>query len=306
MQAPTLPNLSVIFASIEDPRMQGRCKHDLVEMLVVAVCASLCGADSFVEITEWAEAKLDWLKQFLRLEHGIASHDTYGRLFALLNPHEFEACFRRWVSEVLPALQPDTVIAIDGKTSRRSHHQGKRALHMVSAFSTETGLVLGQQACAEKSNEKTAIPELLESLLLKGAIITIDAMGTHVSIAKGIRAKEADYVLAVKDNQALQADSIRTFFEIGQAEQWRNTPHDYVETIEKDHGRIETRRYWTFTHLDCLSRPEQWPDLRMFGVVESERHIVGRGHHGGAPPVHWQHSSRCQAVCPCGALSLGH
>jgi predicted transposase YbfD/YdcC len=185
--------------------MQGRCKHDLVEMLVVAVCASLCGADSFVEITQWAEAKLDWLKQFLKR------------------------------------------------------------------------LVLGQQACAEKSNEKTAIPELLESLLLKGAIVTIDAMGTHASIAKGIRAKEADYVLAVKDNQALLADSIRTFFEIGRTEQWRNTPHDYVETIDKDHGRIETRRYWTFTHLDCLSRPEQWPDLRMFGVVESERHIVGGG-----------------------------
>jgi predicted transposase YbfD/YdcC len=275
MQTDQKPNLSVLFSTLKDPRVVGRCDHDLVEMLVVAICAVLCGADTFVEITLWAQAKLEWLQRFLKLENGIASHDTYGRLFALLDGGAFEACFRRWVSEVLPALAPESVVAIDGKTSRRSHRQGMGALHMVSAFAVEAGLVIGQQACAEKSNEITAIPLLLETLMIQGAIVTIDAIGTHAPIAQAIRDRQAYYVLAVKDNQPLLAESIQDFFTIGQQAQWHNTEHDYFETVEKDHGRIETRRYWAFHHLACLSRPEQWPDLRMFGIVESERSIVG-------------------------------
>jgi predicted transposase YbfD/YdcC len=275
MQAGHNPSLSVLFSTIKDPRVVGRCDHDLVEMLVVAVCAALCGADTFVEITAWAEAKLDWLRRFLKLENGIASHDTYSRLFAMLDGGAFEACFRRWISEVLPALAAASVVAIDGKTSRRSHRRGIGTLHMVSAFAVEAGLVIGQQACAEKSNEITAIPLLLETLLLQGAIVTLDAMGTHVSIAQAICDKQADYVLAVKDNQPLLAESIQDFFTIGQQAQWHNTAHDYFETIEKDHGRIERRRYWAFNHLACLHRPEQWPGLRMFGIVEAERTVVG-------------------------------
>lgn len=266
-------NLAAIFSTIQDPRVVGRCAHDLVEMLVVAVCAVLCGADTFVEITLWGEERLDWLRRFLKLENGIASHDTYGRLFAMLDEKEFEGCFRRWVGGVLPALAPQAVVAIDGKTSRRSHQGGSGALHLVSAFAAEARLVLGQQACAEKSNEITAIPVLLESLMIQGAIVTIDAMGTHVPIAQAIRDRGAEYVLAVKDNQPLLAGSIADFFTIGLQAKWHNTPHDYFETIEKDHGRIEIRRYWAFGSLNCLSRPEQWPNLNMFGVVESERTV---------------------------------
>ena len=186
-----------------------------------------------------------------------------------------EKSFRRWVGSVLPALAEGTVVAIDGKASRRSRMTGQQALHLVSAFATQAKLILGQEACAEKSNELTAIPVLLEALLLKGAIVTIDAMGTHSNIAQAIVGKEADYVLAVKDNQPKLAESITTFFEIGQAEKWKNVPHTYIESVEKDHRRLEVRRCWAFDQLDCLANPGQWPDLKMFGVIEAERTING-------------------------------
>lgn len=212
----------------------------------------------------------------MKLENGIPSHDTLGRLFGLLDRRAVEKSFRLWVGSVLPGLAKGSVVAIDGKASRRSKMTGKQALHLVSAFATGARLVLGQEACAEKSNELTAIPVLLEALMLKGVIVTIDAMGTHSTIAQAIRDKEADYVLAVKDNQPKLAESITSFFEIGQAEGWKHTPHTYVESVEKDHGRLEVRRCWAFTQLDCLSNPQQWPDLKMFGVIEAERTINGK------------------------------
>ena len=269
-------SLVEVFADIPDPRVVGRSKHDLTEMLVVTVCGVLCGVDDFVGIQLWAEERLDWLRRYLKLENGIASHDTLSRLFGLLDRKVLEKGFRRWVGGALPTLAEGTVVAIDGKASRRSRQAGKQALHLVGAFATEARLVLGQEACAEKSNELTAIPVLLEALMLKGVIVTIDAMGTHSTIAQAIRDKEADYVLAVKDNQPLLAESIAAFFEIGQAEKWRNTPHSFVESVEKDHGRIEVRRCWAFDQLQCLSRPEQWPDIKMFGVIETERTINGK------------------------------
>lgn len=263
------------FAGLPDPRVTGRAKHDLVEMLVVAVCALTCGVDDFVGIEEWGKERIDWLRRFLKLESGIPSHDTFGRLFGLLDRHALEKQFRLWVGHVLPALAEGGVVAIDGKASRRSRTRGQHALHLVSAFATQANLILGQEACAEKSNELTAIPALLDALLLKGATITIDAMGTHNNIARAIRDKEADYVLAVKDNQPKLADAISTFFEIGQIEGWKHTPHTYAESVEKDHGRLEARRCWAFGQLDCLSDPEQWPGLKMFGVIEAERTING-------------------------------
>lgn len=269
-------SLAEAFAGLPDPRVAGRSKHDLVEMLVVTVCALLCGVDDFVGIEAWANERIDWLRRFLKLGGGIPSHDTFGRLFGLLDKRAVEKGFRRWVGSVLPALAEGTVVAIDGKASRRSKMTGQQALHLVSAFATEAQLILGQEACAEKSNELTAIPILLEALLLKGAIVTIDAMGTHGNIAQAIRDKEADYVLAVKDNQPKLAESIATFFEIGQAEAWKNTPHTYTESVEKDHGRLEVRRCWAFTQLECLSAPHQWADLKMFGVIEAERTVNGK------------------------------
>jgi predicted transposase YbfD/YdcC len=269
-------SIAEAFGEIQDPRVAGRSKHDLVEMLVLTVCAMVCGIDDFVGIAAWGNERIDWLRGFLKLKNGIPSHDTLGRLFGLLDRKAVEKSFRLWVGSVLPDLAKGSVVAIDGKASRRSKMTGKQALHLVSAFATGARLVLGQEACAEKSNELTAIPVLLEALLLKGVIVTIDAMGTHSNIAQAIRDKEADYVLAVKDNQPKLAESINTFFQIGQAEGWKHVPHTYVESVEKDHGRLELRRCWTFSQLDCLSDPQQWPDLRMFGVIEAEQTINGK------------------------------
>lgn len=270
--------LADVFVSITDPRQAGKVEHDLVELLVVAVNAVLVGADTFVEIELWAKEKLDWLRGYLKLERGIPSHDTFGRLFGLINPEEFEAAFRRWVGAILPALEPDTVVAIDGKTSRRSGKVDATPLHLVSAFAAGAGLVLGQRATAEKSNEKTAIPELLATLALEGCIVTIDAMGTQVNIAQAIRQRGADYLLAVKDNQPTLADSIREFFTLFKAAPER-TPHTVAESLEKDHGRIERRRCFVFDQLDCLHKPQQWPDLKCFVVIESERTIKGHTTH---------------------------
>ena len=267
--------LADVFVSITDPRQSSKVEHDLVELLVIAVNAVLVGADTFVEIELWARERIDWLRRHLRLENGIPSHDTFGRLFGVIDPDEFEAAFRRWASAVIPRLGPDAVVAIDGKTSRRSGGVGATPLHLVSAFAAGAGLVLGQRATAKKSNEKSAIPELLSTLALEGCIVTIDAMGTQANIAQAIRERGADYVLAVKDNQPLLADSIRDFFTQFQAVP-ECTPHSVAETVEKDHGRIEVRRCWAFDQIDCLARPEQWDDLQSFAVIESERCIQGK------------------------------
>ena len=267
--------LADVFVSITDPRQASKVEHDLVELLVVAVNAVLVGADTFVEIELWAQERIDWLRRYLRLENGIPSHDTFGRLFGLIDPEEFEVSFRRWTSALVPSLGRDVVVAIDGKTSRRSGKVDATPLHLVSAFAEGVGLVLGQRATAQKSNEKTAIPELLATLALEGCIVTIDAMGTQAGIARAIRDRQADYVLAVKNNQPQLADSIRDFF-TRFGEMPEQTPHTTTETVEKDHGRIEVRRCFAFDQLDCLAKPEQWPDLKSFVVSESERCIQGK------------------------------
>jgi len=187
--------LAEVFVGLRDPRQAKKVEHDLVEMLVVAVCAVLVGADDFVEIEEWANEKVDWLRQYLTLANGIPSHDTFGRVFAGLDAEAFAAAFRRWVSGLLPVLDKEEVVAIDGKTSRRSGKVDATPLHLVSAFAAGAGLVLGQRATDEKSNEKTAIPELLATLALEGCIVTIDAMGTQPNIARAIRDRGANYIL---------------------------------------------------------------------------------------------------------------
>lgn len=186
------------FGDLRDPRSRTPA-HDLQEMLVVALCAILSGADSWVAIQLWAEAKLDWLRRYVPLASGVPSHDTFGRVFAALDAQQFEACFMRWVAPLCPALH-DQVVAIDGKTLRRSHHDSAQAIHLVSAYGCGLGVMLGQQRTSDHSNEITAIPVLLDALLLKGAIVTIDAMGCQTAIAQKIVDAQADYVLAVKEN----------------------------------------------------------------------------------------------------------
>lgn len=264
--------LADVFVSISDPRQAAKVEHDLVELLVVAVNAVLVGADTFVEIELWAKEKLEWLRKYLRLSNGIPSHDTFGRLFGLIDPKQFEAAFRRWVSSIVPALGAE-IVAIDGKTSRRSGGVDATALHLVSAFAAGAGLVLGQRATAEKSNEITAIPELLSTLSLTGCTVTIDAMGTQTNIAQAIQDRGADYVLAVKDNQPKLAESIQDFWRSFRAHSADHTPHGFTETVEKDHGRLETRRCYVFDQLECLHKPKQWAGLKSFVVIESERTI---------------------------------
>lgn len=268
-------SLADVFVGIHDPRQAAKVEHELVELLVVAVCGVLAGADTFVEIEAWANEKLDWFRRYLKLAHGIPSHDTLGRVFALIDAAEFGAAFRHWVSRVLPALGQDEVVALDGKTSRRSGKVDTTPLHLVSAFAAGAGVVLGQQATKQKSNEKTAIPELLATLALEGCIVTIDAMGTQPSIAQAIRERGAEYVLAVKDNQPGLAASIRDFFITFQSAPG-STPHDFSESVEKDHGRLEIRRCYAFDQLECLHVPERWPDLRSFAVITTERTIKGK------------------------------
>lgn len=264
-----------VFVGIRDPRQARKVDHNLVELLVVAVCGVLAGADDFVEIEAWGKEKIDWFRQYLRLDHGIPSHDTFGRVFAAIDSEAFAAAFRRWVSSVVPSFEKDEVVAIDGKTSRRSGKVGATPLHLVSAFAANAGLVLGQRATAEKSNEKTAIPELLASLALEGCIVTIDAMGTQPNIAQAIRDRGADYILSVKDNQPTLADSARDFF-AAFLDAPGKTPHHVDEVVEKDHGRLEVRRCYAFNQLDCLHAPERWPDLKSFAVIVSERTVKGK------------------------------
>lgn len=269
--------LTQMFVSISDPRSARQVRHDLSELLTVAVCAVLCSADEFSDIEAWAKERIDWLRGFLVLKHGIPSHDTFGRVFAMLDPREFEAAFRRWVGQLLPALSPDAVVAIDGKTSRRSTLQAAaHPLHLVSAFAADIGLVLGQTATAEKSNEITAIPELLATLALNGCVVTIDAMGTQTAIAKTIRERGADYVLCVKDNHPKLVES----FLLAQAGIGGVlTPSSTTESREEGHGRTEVRRCWAFDAVDRLYKAEQWADLKSFAIVERERTMGTRTSH---------------------------
>ena len=275
MEAEERFRLVDVWVGVRDPRQAKKVEHDLVDLLVVAVCAVLSGADTFVEIEAWGKEKLDWLRKYLRLEQGIPCHDTFGRVFAAIDADEFAAAFLRWVGQGVPALAKDEVVAIDGKTSRRSGKAGATPLHLVSAFAAQAGLVLGQRATAAKSNEKTAIPELLATLALEGCIVTIDAMGTQPNIAQAIRHRGADYVLAVKDNQPTLAESIGDFISAFAAAPDK-TPHQVHEIVEKDHGRLEVRRCHVFDQLDCLHAPERWPDLKSFAMITSERTIKGK------------------------------
>lgn len=275
MEEQSVLSIQEAFGDLEDPRSRTPT-HNLQEMLVVALCAILCGAETWVGIQVWAQDRLEWLRRFVPLCNGVPSHDTFGRVFAALDARCFEACFIRWMSAVIPNLGGQ-IVAIDGKTVRRSYERGKRPIHLVSAYGAGLGAVLGQVRTAEKSNEITAIPELLEALELKGAIVTIDAMGCQRDIAQRIVQAGADYVLAVKENQPTLHRRISNAFEsierIPKAYQGENDSAEYRE-VEKDHGRIETRRCVV---SDLLTRwydfEELWPGARSIVMIESTREV---------------------------------
>jgi len=265
------------FSILEDPRDATKVRHKLLDIVAIAVAGVIAGADDWVSIAHFARTKREWLCAFLGLENGIPSHDTLGRVFALLQPQAFEACFRAWVASMRRTL-PGEIIAIDGKTLRRSHDRGAGlgALHMVSAWAADNRLVLGQVATEEKSNEITAIPRLLELLALNGCIVTIDAMGCQTKIAEQIVDAGADYVLALKGNQSTLAAEVEEAFIDADAKGYAGMDVDVYETVERAHGRKETRRYTTLGDVQGVSRQSLWKGLDMIGMVESQRELDGR------------------------------
>jgi predicted transposase YbfD/YdcC len=264
------------FATLPDPRIARHRWHKLSDILVIAVCAVLCGADSYPAIEDFGHEREDWLRQFLELPEGIPSHDTFNRVLRLMDPMEFQACFLRWMQAVAEVTTGE-VVAIDGKALRRSFAKGtsKRAIHMVSAWASENGVVLGQRKVDTKSNEITAIPKLLDLLALKGCIVTIDAMGCQRAIAQTIVEQEADYVLALKGNQPSLEQAVEHFFVSGPEAEVHRTASGFAEQTEQGHGRMETRCTWISADLAPEVQAAAWPGLRSIGMVEATRTVAG-------------------------------
>lgn len=253
---------------IQDPRHHNT-QHLLHDMLLIALCAVISGADCWTQVAEYGRSKKAWFEQFLQLPNGIPSHDTFGRLFARIDPKGFQDFFTRWVQEFSESIKGKTV-AIDGKTLRGSHDRtsNKSAIHMVSAWVSQLRLVLGQLKTDDKSNEITAIPELIKTLALQGAIITMDAMGCQKKIAKTIIEEKADYVIQVKENQPNLHQDIALYFQDP-----ANGPFDTFQTIDGEHGRIETRHYCVSDHIEWLAGKHQWEGIRTICMVSRQREV---------------------------------
>jgi predicted transposase YbfD/YdcC len=266
-------NLINILREIQDPRVERTRLHKLEDILVIAICSLLCGAESFEDMEVFGEAKQEWFATFLELPNGIPSHDTFGRVFAALDPDKFLEAFMRWTQSLRQMISSE-VVAIDGKALRRAIEAGQSPKVIVSAWAAGNGLVLGQRKVEEKSNEITAVPELLRTLELSGCIVTLDAMGCQKQIAREIIEADADYVLALKGNHSTAFAEIRSFLDDAIARGESHLAH--CEQVEKGHGRIETRRYWQSTRIEWFAEHSLWEGLRSVGVVESIREIDGK------------------------------
>ena len=274
------------FACVPDPRINRRREHDLIDILVIAVCTLLCAGETFNDMEDFGKAKRDWFSTFLKLRNGIPSHDTFNRVFAALDPKQFLDCFLRW-TQSLRAAVPQEIVALDGKALRRALNKGQSVKYVVSAWAESNGLVLGQLKVADKSNEITAVPELLRVLELSGCIVTLDAMGCQKKIGKEIVEADADYVLALKGNQETVHEEVKSFLDATLLEQ--KTPRlpgaklseaaatlASLETVEKDHGRLEIRRYYQSDRLDWFADRLKWEGLKSVGMVESLREVDGK------------------------------
>jgi predicted transposase YbfD/YdcC len=264
------------FAELPDPRVERTKRHALLDILTIALCAVICGADSWVEVERFGHAKRRWFETFLALPNGIPSHDTFGRVFAALDPTAFEAAFLGWVRSLATATAGE-VVASDGKTLRRSHDRlnGQAALHLISAWASANHLVLGQLAVAEPLTEPAGIPSLLAALALADCVVTIDAIGCQPAIAQHILDQGADYVLAIKDNQPTLHELVADHFALTAAAP-ANPAAPLHTTIGKDHGRLEVRRCWASDEpavLDWLDPEQTWPGRRSIACVEGERRI---------------------------------
>jgi predicted transposase YbfD/YdcC len=255
-------------------------RHSLAAILTIALCAVICGADSWVEVEQFGQAKKEWLATVVDLPHGLPSHDTFGRVFAALDPDQFAQGFRSWVQGV-HRVTGTALIAIDGKTLRRSHRRGagQGPLHMVSAWASKSRLVLAQAAVPGKTNELGALPTVLALLALEGCIVTIDALGCQTTIAQAIIDGGGDYVLALKDNQERLAADVAALFADAQAVAFAGIEHDQHRSVDKDHGRGEVRQTWVITdpaHLRYLDPQERWAGLRGIAMVQATTYLPER------------------------------
>lgn len=259
------------FGRIEDPRLDRQKKHKLLDIIGIAVCAAIAGADSWTDVQAFGKSKEAWLRTFLELKNGIPSHDTFGRVFSLLAPDVFQQSFQEWVRAIQGNVKG--LVAIDGKTVRGSHDRanGKKAIHIVSAWAVESGVSLGQVKVDDKSNEITAIPELLRMLELSGCLVTIDAMGCQRGIAQNIVDAGGDYLLAVKDNQETLAEDVEQEFKHAQADGFAHMDHLYHDVTESGHGRTERRQYWYTHDVEGLGTLERWPKLNGMVMCRATR-----------------------------------
>lgn len=273
-----IPTSTIIehFDTLQDPRIERTKLHPLLDIITLTICAVICGAEGPADIEQYGQEKYDWLKTFLALPNGIPSHDTIGRVLARLDPKQFQACFLHWIRDICQ-LSSGEVVPIDGKTLRHSYDTelGQSAIHMVSAWAATNRLVLGQVKVSAKSNEITAIPELLDVLDIADCIVTIDALGCQKDIAAQIIEKDADYVLALKGNQEHLYDDVKRLFDTLVQQEVAPSTLDYYETTESGHGRVEVRRHWTTSALDPLRTKDQWRGLQTVGLVEAERTLNG-------------------------------
>lgn len=270
---PEIVSLITILEEVPDPRVICTVEHELSDLLAIALCTILCGGESFYDMEEFGQVRLPWLKSFLRLRHGAPKHDTYNRVFQALDPEKFSDCLTRWTQSVRAVLGGE-VVALDGKSVRRALNQGEDMRVIVSAWATESGLLLGQRKVRDKSNEITAVPELLRALELAGCVVTADALHCQKNIAREIIEADADYVLALKGNQGTAHTEIKTFLD--EAIERQDASLVFQETVEKSHGRLETRRYWQTEKIGWFADRPAWEGLRSVGVVEARREIRGQ------------------------------
>ncbi len=268
------PSFIEYFADLADPRAEGRCDHKLIDILFIAVCAVICGADGFTDMEEFGNSKEVWLRQFLELPSGIPSHDTFGRVLARLKPGQFRQCFINWVRAVAE-VTGEKIVPIDGKKLRRSHNKsaGQRAIELVSAWARANRLMLGQVKVSGDSNEITAVPELLRLLELKGCIVTLDALNCQKDIASEILRQEADYVLSLKGNHGNFYKEVEAFFDAVVNDHTFGFTISKQETVDGEHGRIETRKYWHVNAPEGLKEKYDWPGLKSLGMCEAKREI---------------------------------
>ena len=304
MEVDALAGFLRFFDELEDPRVNRTKRHLLADILTLAICAVICGADGWVQIALFGRCNLKWFQTFLALPNGIPSHDTFGRVFAKLDPSAFEACFMKWIN-ALASLPEGRLIAIDGKTLRRSFDTaaGKAAIHMVSAWSQANHLVLGQLATDAKSNEITVIPELLKLLDLKGAVVRIDAMGCQKKIAAAIVEGGGDYLLQLKGNQAGLHDETVDLFDHCLTDDCQGVAYATAETTNGGHGRIEQRCIWVTPEVDWFAERDQWKNLRTLVRVQARRTI-----HGATSTEYRYYLSSLDASDPARMLELirGH